>query len=103
MEEDKAKQELEPLMPRRTRMADSRSTARKSRLSVMPLAVLLPPVGSISELSRLAPGLQRRLVELQQGKSAMSVDESEEQTHRASEESMLNQVMLWLTSGEGER
>lgn len=75
------------------------SLPQRSRLSVMPLAVLLPKLGEISSLPRLAELLEKRLADLQAKKHQMLNDEGEERVRRLNEESMLNQVMQWLAAG----
>lgn len=102
MANDKSNNSIEPVRSSNTKEFTSQVEAQKSRLSVMPLAVLLPAVGDLSMLSQIEANLQKHLHELQQEKLAFSVDESEEQTGRISEESMLNQVLLWLSAGSEE-
>ena len=72
--------------------------ARGSRLSVVPLAVLLPKLGELSNLSKLAPFLERKLADLQ----AEQKTDDNEAPRAGSEESMLNQVLQWLSIGRQE-
>jgi hypothetical protein len=72
----------------------------KSRLAVMPLAVLLPRLGDLSVLAQLAPNVERRLADLQG--SRQGTKESDELARVGNEESMLNQVVQWLSIGNQE-
>ena len=67
---------------------------KKGRLPVMPLTVLLPTIGELSILHRVAPQLERRLATLQDRSSSENVDD---QAQRVLEESMLNQVLQWIS------
>ena len=69
----------------------------KSRLSVMPLAVLLPTLGEARDLHRVAPNLERRLGAIQDQAQQRAADDPEGEAGRAVEESMLNQVLQWLS------
>jgi hypothetical protein len=69
----------------------------KTRLAVMPLAVLLPQLGNLSTLAQLAPVMEQRLADLQADRKGTK--ESEELARVGSEEAMLNQVMQWLSIG----
>lgn len=69
----------------------------KSRIAVMPLAVLLPRLGDLSFLAQLAPVIERRLDDLQGNRQGTK--ESDEMARVGSEEAMLNQVMQWLSIG----
>lgn len=76
-----------------------REPYRRSRLPVMPLAVLLPSIGELSNLSDLAPNFERRLQRLHEEKeSAAGSGRELDLARRAGEESMLNQVIQWLNS-----
>lgn len=77
----------------------------RSRVATMPLAVLLPRLGEISDLQRYAAQLERRLQELHEAKKGFRADETEEaeeQPGKSAEESMLNQVFQWLSVGTEE-
>ncbi len=65
----------------------------------MPLAVLLPSAGEVSDLARLGDQLERRLLDLQSAENVADLADSEAQYRRAAEESMLSQVVQWLTVG----
>ena len=72
---------------------------RNARLPVMPLAVLLPQLGDLGALSGMAASIEARLAELE----ALRTTADEEWTREtAAEDSMLNQVMRWLTVGDEE-
>jgi hypothetical protein len=77
----------------------SGSAPKRSRLPVMPLAVLLPAAGEVSDLARLGEQLERRLADLQSAPSSVDISDSAAQHRRAAEESMLSQVVQWLTVG----
>ncbi len=68
---------------------------RKERLSVMPLTVLLPKLGELTDLPKLASGIERKYEEL----VAASESDPEQNTQLASEQAMLNQVVQWLSIG----
>lgn len=73
-----------------------RGAPRKSRVSVIPLSVLLPTMGEVGALYRLQPLLERRLQSLQN--EAVSYEEEGEDGARVVvEESMLNQALQWLS------
>ena len=69
----------------------------KKRLAIMPLAVLLPPLGDLSQLSGFRQEIQARLDEVQNAQGAGS---EEGVTTRLGEEAMLLQVLQWLNLGE---
>ena len=73
---------------------------RKGRLSVMPLAVLLPTLGDLKNVPLIRPQITRHLEELHAEASTLAgEEEGEERRKRQAEESMLNQVLLWLSVG----
>ena len=72
----------------------------KSRLATMPLAVLLPTLGEVSSLYGVSERLERRHAALLAQAAQFSGEESEEKSKRAVEDSMLNQVLQWLSVGE---
>ncbi|OVE79676.1 hypothetical protein BVY02_02525 [bacterium J17] len=74
-----------PIAVSRARTAD-----RKSRLSVMPLAVLLPEIGSTRSLMPYADFFASRLEQLDNEK--LGADESS-----LKERSMIKQVLGWLS------
>jgi hypothetical protein len=69
------------------------------KLSTMPLAVLLPSSsGSIAELSQYSEQLKTNLSEILSDSGRFDADEDgEKRKKRAAEESMLNQVLQWLS------
>ncbi len=67
----------------------------KERLSVVPLAVLLPKLGELTDLPKLASGIERKYEEL----VAATESDPEQNTQLASEQAMLNQVVQWLSIG----
>lgn len=64
-----------------------------SRLSTMPLAVLLPRLSEVSALQAHAAVFESRLEEIVEDRE-QGEDDSKE---RAAEESMLRQVLQWLS------
>ena len=64
-----------------------------SRVSVTPFAVLLPQLSNISALRDMRGAFENKLAEI---RSTRSLDEKEE-ARLLSEESMLSQVLQWLT------
>lgn len=72
-------------------------TFPSTRLAVMPLTVLLPALGDITSLSICTGQLESRYRQLQA--QNVSPPEEVESWARLGEESMLNQVLQWL-SGE---
>lgn len=64
-----------------------------SRLSTMPLAVLLPRLSDVSQLPQFSAMFSERLEAIVEGRESADEDESKE---RAAEESMLRQLLQWL-------
>jgi hypothetical protein len=73
-----------------------------SKLSVMPLTMLLPELGDMSKLPRFAASFQHRLEQLQGARGAFQDEDSPDTSRSVSEESMLTQVMQWLSAGSRE-
>lgn len=71
---------------------------QRVKLSVMPLAVLLPPLGDLKRLASSRGRLTKRFQDL----ASRDVPE-EAQKERVAEELMLNQVLKWLSLGGRER
>lgn len=73
-----------------------------SRLALMPLAVLLPKIGDLRQVAQGSDLFASRLAEIQsQNLSGVMEDEDAESVKRRSlEESMLNQVLQWLSIQE---
>ena len=71
-------------------------TDSKSRLAVMPLAVLLPALGEMSQLVSLRADIDARLAEVQADQDSGT---EEDVTKRMAEEAMLLQVVQWLNMG----
>lgn len=67
----------------------------RDKLSVIPLAVLLPELGEVNRLHSSRARLELRLEQLQN--KTIGVEQSKDEL---SEETMLNQVIQWLTLGE---
>ncbi|MCB0324287.1 MAG: hypothetical protein KDD69_11975 [Bdellovibrionales bacterium] len=91
----------EPLVP----LAHTGSgVPKRTRLPVMPLAVLLPSLSDVSTLPRLQTQLEKRLQALQEAAGsgipledgASPAGAAEPASQAANEESMLNQVLQWL-------
>ncbi len=79
------------------------SPLRKSRLAVMPLAVLLPPLGDLKNVQLIRPQITKHLEDLHAEAGTMSSEEDGEvRRRRQAEESMLNQVLQWLAVGTDE-
>lgn len=79
------------------------SQVRRQRLAVMPLAVLLPSLGNLTDIHLLRPHINRRLEELQaEAAASAGEDDNEIRRKRLAEESMLNQVLQWLSVGSEE-
>ena len=93
------KESVPALLPRKS---SSQEAARSSRLAVMPLAVLLPCLGDVSELHLVSEKLERRLANVHSQAANFAAEESEEKSARSIEELMLNQVLQWLAVGESE-
>ena len=77
----------------------SKSVSRK-KLASMPLSILLPRLGELSLLHSIREKLQKRHQEL----LALKTTNAEELSREIlSEESMINQILQWLSvpSGEG--
>lgn len=91
--------ERERYFANRPSKADPPQGVSRSRLSVIPFSVLLPPLGELSSLQSLRGPLEKRLRELQ---SEISTSSGEVSKERLSEASMLNQVVQWLSPGESE-
>lgn len=77
--------------------APQRVVAPRTTIACAPLAVLLPKLSSVQQLTGYRVDLERRLRELQTQRAscAEEVDRS-----NAAEESMLSQVLQWLTPEE---
>lgn len=71
----------------------------KSRLSVIPFAVLLPTVGDLAELEQFRVFFEKRSQEIRSLTLASTGEVSKE---LACEGSMLNQVLQWFRLGRGE-
>ncbi len=76
-----------------------RNAGNDKRLGIMPLAVLLPPLGEISLLQTFRSSLEKRYRAMQ-GESN-TLEESPKE--RLSEEAMLSQVTQWLSLRESEK
>lgn len=72
------------------------SGVKSERLGVMPLAVLLPRLGDIHQLASMAEKLDKRYRALQAEHSSV-VSEGSQSRNR--EESMLGQILQWLSLG----
>ena len=81
---------------------DKTQPGRKSKLAIMPLAALLPDLGSLDRLAGFSASLSGRLEQLQASRVSSVGEESAEEARRISEETMLTQVMQWLSAGERE-
>ena len=69
----------------------------------MPLAVLLPRLGDLTRVHALRGRFLKHLEDLQLEASALAGEEDgEERRQRMAEESMLNQVLQWLSVGTEE-
>ena len=76
------------------------SFIHKKKLPVIPLAVLLPQIGNVSDLQRVSTLLSQKLKNIQEEKTAKTEGLTKD---KALEESMLTQAMTWLSLGaEGE-
>ena len=71
----------------------------KRKLAVMPLSVLLPPIGDVSHLGMYRDTILQRYQELWEQRTSGGEEASKEQLR---EESMLNQIIQWLTMGSEE-
>ena len=70
----------------------------QEKLSIMPLAALLPSIGDLKNLPKMAEELAAQQVEVQEARGTAT---SENERALAVEESMLNQVLQWLSLGGG--
>jgi len=71
-------------------------TNKLEKLSIVPLSVLLPNVGSLDTVSERAPVLQEMFSQIHSENVASTAVVPRE---KLNEESMLSQVMQWLSIG----
>ena len=91
-----------PTVPREVQTSPNTSL-RNPRLPVMPFAVLLPRAGDLTRLPGQLAALERRIAELQSDAGRYSgEEEAEQRRRRGAEESMLNQILQWLSMGSDE-
>ena len=74
------------------------SRTERSRLATMPLAVLLPKLGTVSTLPAHASSLERRLQSMQESNQS-NAEHHLGSDQREAEESMLSQVLQWVELG----
>ncbi len=75
-------------------------SSNSKRLAVMPLAVLLPKLSSLSKLSEFLPAIEARLAALQEEEGKLIRAEGEGEANYEAEVSMLHQLVQWFRIGE---
>ena len=92
------KDRINPSTPTVVSGNPTRLSPRRSKLPTMPLATLLPPLGELARLHELAENVQSRTDSLQSLRGKYEgEDQDEQRKNLLAEESMLNQVILWLS------
>ncbi len=80
----------------------SEATDRR-KVSIMPLAVLLPRLGEVSSIANFAEAFQQRVEEIQQQRDGEEIGTEHDLRRLLNEEAMLTQVLQWLSVEGNER